>query len=910
MGMSPNRLKIILAIITVCLMLAQHHGVDAERSSSITQTEYTPPKDLRGGHFRIKQHNEGEILIDYTLDFKLGGEHSKKCTEQDIQSKTIIETNIPIFHWENDPIENEYSGAIEIGKVQFVCILRDDVGMKRIVGKMDNLKYKTNAKKIYIGIKYKPGTTIQPLYSYYNTERRSDTGRRNTMPIVTMFPYYKVDLSGEHKLQLHQLDEDNDYLKCTLADTNKVLENCEFTILKTVPPGEYFIRLKIEDMQNKGQVTNKEGVFSFIIVSIDVGKVNNTHPKTLKPRFESFLEHSRCDYQLADVDPDSGRVKTSWSESLSVKYNSNTTLNRIQVIGPKGVTYKTSDQKNNKMRVDLSWNPSQNNMQNGKYIICVHVSATDKSGVQPNIHISDTKCYYLHVGTDYRYMKMSFIKPNRRLLNAENFDRFEIKVLGAFQKPTAGESTFILKEKSTDNEIYTFPLADGSTTYNITSDNRLIIQSPSMRNLTIGKSYYVEIYGDLFVSQAECANIETKSPGGDWKTIGWDFEVGYYRDLPASAADFQQSPQNKSNLLQCYHDHMRFTMPNFKNQNIQIKKVTLNDDSCRLIYNKSGGNFFISTQYGQCKTTMKEEREFILFKNIVRVHFVKVEKENSLIERSRIYFVGLECRMRKRNINTIKGKRKEADGILVGPQTLEINEYARNNASFEINFQVYKSDAYDHPYGTEEFPIHLPISKRLYFELALSRSDEMKIIPQSCWATSDRSYLSQARYYIIEERCPKDLTYQKHNQKGDNEENDQKFRFSIETFHFKEKKQESIFVHCESYVCRNRNDCKFRCPNSVLSRNRRDVNGGTVTGMGNTETFMTSTLEINIEELPSAEDTTITGHKSGSQTMLMYMQIPIALCIIGIIFGLWKYRQGRSTRKEVVEENLILEREM
>ena len=92
-------------------------------------------------------------------------------------------------------------------------------------------------------------------------------------------------------------------------------------------------------------------------------------------------------------------------------------------------------------------------------------------------------------------------------------------------------------------------------------------------------------------------------------------------------------------------------------------------------------------------------------------------------------------------------------------------------------------------------------------------------------------------------RCPRDLTYQNH----ENEENDQKFRFSIETFHFKDKKQDSIFVHCDSYVCRNRTSCKFGCPNSVLGRNRRDVDGGTLTEMRTTETFMTSTLEINIE---------------------------------------------------------------
>ena len=77
-------------------------------------------------------------------------------------------------------------------------------------------------------------------------------------------------------------------------------------------------------MRNKDQI-EKDNAFSFIILSVDVGKVNRTDLNAMKPRFNSFLEYSRCDYQLADIDPDSGRVRKSWSESLSVEYNKNTT---------------------------------------------------------------------------------------------------------------------------------------------------------------------------------------------------------------------------------------------------------------------------------------------------------------------------------------------------------------------------------------------------------------------------------------------------------------------------------------------------------------------------------------------------------------------------------------------------------
>ena len=61
-------------------------------------------------------------------------------------------------------------------------------------------------------------------------------------------------------------------------------------------------------------------------------------------------------------------------------------------------------------------------------------------------------------------------------------------------------------------------------------------------------------------------------------------------------------------------------------------------------------------------------------------------------------------------------------------------------------------------------------------------------------------------------------------------------------------------------------------------------------------------------ELPSVEDASHVEHESDSQSMLLYMQIPIALCVIGIIFGLWKYQQGQK-KGVTIEENLILEGE-
>ena len=80
---------------------------------------------------------------------------------------------------------------------------------------------------------------------------------------------------------------------------------------------------------------------------------------------------------------------------------------------------------------------------------------------------------------------------------------------------------------------------------------------------------------------------------------------------------------------------------------------------------------------GVCKSGLNRSHSIIpLCSTIGRLSSRVIEILNFLL--LRIYFVGLECRMRKTYISTIKGKReKTADGILVGPQTLEINEFAR-----------------------------------------------------------------------------------------------------------------------------------------------------------------------------------------------------------------------------------------
>ena len=66
-------------------------------------------------------------------------------------------------------------------------------------------------------------------------------------------------------------------------------------------------------------------------------------------------------------------------------------------------------------------------------------------------------------------------------------------------------------------------------------------------------------------------------------------------------------------------------------------------------------------------------------------------------------------------------------------------------------------------------------------------------------------------------RCPKDQTYVEHMQ------DENTYRFSIQAFTFKDG-QDSIYVHCKSYVCQNTSNelCNFGCNKNDNSDDRSD----------------------------------------------------------------------------------------
>jgi len=385
----------------------------------------------------------------------------------------------------------------------------------------------------------------------------------------------------------------------------------------------------------------------------------------------------------------------------------------------------------------------------------------------------------------------------------------------------------------------------------------------------------------------------------------WRYTENYCKKITLQENNSNNNNNNDKPMkyetdLQCSHSSFKFVFKPETTSTMPITKVTLEQDNCRIMFDQSRQHYEISNNFNKCGGRMHEEEHNIVYSNIARVYYSNQTTSNSLISRTKSMNIKLECRLKKTQLNTLKGNQLkgngtgsggdgDVDGIVVGPQYIEIHDTTKSNGTFRIDFQVYKSLSYNHSYGREEFPIYLAISNRIYFEVGIDK-ENLHILPRTCYATKTQSYQDEPKYYLNEDSCPKDPTYAVHQQMGN------KFRFSVQAFNFKDG-GDSIYVHCHTYVCQNRTNeqCQFGCGSKRSRRSAEAV-------QEEVEGYMTSTLEIKIKG--DKRITTIINDRSSNNDhhesnvdnkLLMYLQIPIAIVVFGLIFLLWKCVVKRSS---------------
>ena len=129
--------------------------------------------------------------------------------------------------------------------------------------------------------------------------------------------------------------------------------------------------------------------------------------------------------------------------------------------------------------------------------------------------------------------------------------------------------------------------------------------------------------------------------------------------------------------LDCQENKVTFKFQPDINANNEIEKVTLDYDWCKLRHDRNRDSYEITISYEQCGTYVKENEDYILFRNLARVFYKDVNNQDSMITRSSVMNIALECRMKKTAINTLKGKKEDESGITTGQQAVEFHDYAR-----------------------------------------------------------------------------------------------------------------------------------------------------------------------------------------------------------------------------------------
>ena len=57
---------------------------------------------------------------------------------------------------------------------------------------------------------------MTPLYTYVNLNPREDTESINRSPQVTVFPYYQIDSTGDHRITIHGKIDFHIFVVCRL----------------------------------------------------------------------------------------------------------------------------------------------------------------------------------------------------------------------------------------------------------------------------------------------------------------------------------------------------------------------------------------------------------------------------------------------------------------------------------------------------------------------------------------------------------------------------------------------------------------------------------------------------------------------------------------------------------------------
>ncbi|XP_078684965.1 uncharacterized protein LOC144918273 isoform X2 [Branchiostoma floridae x Branchiostoma belcheri] len=130
---------------------------------------------------------------------------------------------------------------------------------------------------------------------------------------------------------------------------------------------------------------------------------------------------------------------------------------------------------------------------------------------------------------------------------------------------------------------------------------------------------------------------------------------------------------------------------------------------------------------------------------------------------------------------------------------------------FNFNMHVFKSEAFDSPFRTSDYPISVFPSEPLYFGLFVDTSlPGYVMFAETCFATPSPNPQATPRYSIIENGCNVDESLTVY------DTSPLEFQFSIASTQF--QAEAMVYVHCRMIVCME-DDSQSRCAQGCVIQN-------------------------------------------------------------------------------------------
>ncbi|XP_022797785.1 uncharacterized protein LOC111336033 [Stylophora pistillata] len=275
--------------------------------------------------------------------------------------------------------------------------------------------------------------------------------------------------------------------------------------------------------------------------------------------------------------------------------------------------------------------------------------------------------------------------------------------------------------------------------------------------------------------------------------------------LPTSAVMPLSDPEV---IVKCGQNEMSISIPKTFLHGLDVEHIRLSDKNCGATENPARDRYILRTKLTECQTKSRHTKNFVSYTN--KVEEIPVENEQ-IIRRIREVEIPFSCYFSNTGVVS-------AVGLEVTSKKIVFSE--KGFGEFALEMKIFPDDKFLGSYQKKEFPVTLPLRKKLFVEVRVDTKDaRLGILAETCFATPDPDPNKPGlKFVFIENGCSDDETLDFIPPSNERYE-----RFSLEAFKFLGDHQ-FVYMHCKVKIC-SANDPNSRCAQGCLrnSKQRRSL---------------------------------------------------------------------------------------